>query len=67
MMQELLVEYPGFYILSGCLSQDPLEQHFSAQRRRGGPTAHQFSYNELGLHTIKIEKCEKSSWKQSDP
>ena len=57
MMKELLVEYPGFYILSGRLSQDPLEQHFSAQRRRGGhctnPTANQFSYNELGLHTIK--------------
>jgi len=57
MMKELLIEYPGFYILSGRLSQDPLEQHFSAQRRRGGhctnPTANQFSYNELGLHTIK--------------
>ena len=57
MMKELLAENPGFYILSGKFSQDPLEQHFSAQRRRGGgntnPTVEQFGYNELSLHAIK--------------
>ena len=57
LMKTLLEEYPGYYILSGRFSQDPLEQHFSAQRRRGGcntnPTIEQFGYNELALHTIR--------------
>lgn len=32
LIKELLVENPGYYILSGKFSQDPLEQHFSAQK-----------------------------------
>lgn len=57
MVQELLLENPGYYILSGKFSQDPIEQHFSAQRRRCGgntnPSVQQFGYNELALHCIK--------------
>ena len=57
LIKTLLTEHPNHYVLSGRFSQDPLEQHFSAQRRRCGsntnPTFEQFGYNELALHTIK--------------
>lgn len=55
--KELLTENPGFYLLSGKLSQDPLEQYFSTQWRRCGDntilTVEEFGYNKLALHTIK--------------
>ena len=57
MMQTLLRENPKYWILAGKFSQDPLEQHFSAQRRRCGgstnPNMERFGYNELSLHCIK--------------
>lgn len=57
MIKELLQENPGYFVLSGKFSQDPLEQHFSAQRRRCGantaPNAEQVANNELALHSIK--------------
>ena len=57
MIQDLLLENPNQYILTGKFSQDPLEQHFSAQRRRCGgntnPSLERFGYNELALHCIK--------------
>ena len=57
MLQTLLTENPKCFILTGKFSQDPLEQHFSAQRRRCGgstnPTIERFGYNELALHCIK--------------
>ena len=56
-MKDLLLEYPCFYILSGRFSQDPLEKHFSAQRRKCGfnthPTEDQYAHSELGLHSAK--------------
>lgn len=57
MLGTLLLENPNYYILAGRFSQDPIEQHFSAQRRRCGgntnPSIERFGYNELALHCIK--------------
>ena len=57
MFKELLQIDGVRFILSGKFSQDPLEQHFSAQRRACGdntnPTVKQYGYKELALHTIK--------------
>ena len=45
------------FILSEKFSQDPLEEHFGRQRRRGGcnenPTYDQFQKNELMLNVMK--------------
>ena len=57
LIKDLLNEFPNFFVLSGKFSQDPLEQHFSAQRRKCGfnthPTENQYATSELALHGIK--------------
>lgn len=57
MLQTLLRTYKGFYVLTGKFSQDPIEQHFSAQRRRCGsstdPNMLRVLYNEQALASIK--------------
>jgi len=57
LLQTLLRTYKGFYVLTGKFSQDPIEQHFSAQRRRCGgstnPNMFRVLYNEQALASIK--------------
>ena len=57
-LSDVLLQIDGVrFILGEKFSQDPLEQHFSAQRRACGdntnPTVEQYGYKELALHTIK--------------
>ena len=55
--KELLVEYEGKFLLSEKFSQDPLEEHFTRQRRRGGccenPSSHAFGNQELLLNVVQ--------------
>lgn len=52
----LLREDDVKFVLSEKFSQDPLEEHFGRQRRRGGnnenPTYQQFGRNELALNVM---------------
>ena len=55
--KELLVEYEGKFLLSETFSQDPLEKHFTRQRRRGGccenPSSYAFVNQELLLNVVQ--------------
>ena len=55
--KELLVEYEGKFLLSEKFSQDPLEKHFTRQRRRGGccenPSSYAFVNQELLLNVVQ--------------
>lgn len=56
----LLLREEGFtYLLSSKLNQDPLEEHFSKQRMRGGgvdnPTLEQYGYNERKIILAKSD------------
>ena len=54
--KELLAEDGVNYLLSEKFSQDPLEEHFSKQRRRGGcnenPDLYQFGKQEVFLNVM---------------
>lgn len=54
--KELLGKYENVYILSEKFSQDPLEEHFSRQRRKGGcsdnPTLEEFGRQEVILNVM---------------
>jgi len=54
--KELLQLYPGRFILSEHFNQDPVEEYFGRQRRRGGcndnPTLAQFGQQDLALNVM---------------
>ena len=54
--KELLGKCENVYILSEKFSQDPLEEHFSRQRRKGGcsdnPTLEEFGRQEVILNVM---------------
>ena len=55
-----LLQFEGFdYFLSDKLNQDPLEEHFSKQRMRGGgndnPTLLEYGFNERNIIVAKSD------------
>ena len=59
-LSKLLLSIEGVnFILSEKYSQDPLEEHFARQRRRGGcsenPTLYRFGQQELALNVMRSE------------
>lgn len=59
-MTKSLLEIDGVkYVLSEKFCQDPLEEHFGRQRRKGGcnenPTYQEFQKNELILNVVRSE------------
>lgn len=71
--KELFVEYEGKFLLSEKFSQDPLEEHFARQRRRGGscenPSFYAFGnlLNVVQSNLIKEMKGNTRGTQRDDP
>ena len=71
--KELFVEYEGKFLLSEKFSQDPLEEHFARQRRRGGccenPSLYAFGnlLNVVQSNLIKKMKGNTRETQRDDP